>query len=199
VLYRNTSIKSLDLSHNGLDDIESTNLVRELICRNKTIRSLCIAANAFGRNAAATQSIFEGLRSNTALQQLDLGACGLDDQSISVLANALVTRNASSSLELNLQGNEITSVGVRALVGGSVEAVKTLTKLCLTYNPVISEVAAILVDTLGRNAMPSLKRLHLDNCGIEDDGFVALVSALEQNTSLQSSAWQEIISVSEVL
>jgi Ran GTPase-activating protein (RanGAP) involved in mRNA processing and transport len=33
--------------------------------------------------------------------------------------------------------------------------------------------------------MPSLKRLDLGGCGIEDDGFVAVVSALEQNTSLQ--------------
>jgi hypothetical protein len=33
--------------------------------------------------------------------------------------------------------------------------------------------------------MPSLKRLHLAGCGIEDDGLVALVSALEQNSSLK--------------
>jgi Ran GTPase-activating protein (RanGAP) involved in mRNA processing and transport len=33
--------------------------------------------------------------------------------------------------------------------------------------------------------MPSLKRLNLCSCDIEDDGIVALVSALEQNTSLQ--------------
>jgi hypothetical protein len=38
---------------------------------------------------------------------------------------------------------------------------------------------------LGSNAMPSLKEIDLDRCGIDDDGFVALVSALEQNTSLQ--------------
>jgi hypothetical protein len=30
-------------------------------------------------------SIFEGLRSNTALQQLDLRRCGLDDQEVSIL------------------------------------------------------------------------------------------------------------------
>jgi Ran GTPase-activating protein (RanGAP) involved in mRNA processing and transport len=33
--------------------------------------------------------------------------------------------------------------------------------------------------------MPSLKRLQLGWCDIEDDGLVALVAALEQNTSLQ--------------
>jgi Ran GTPase-activating protein (RanGAP) involved in mRNA processing and transport len=180
VLYRNTSIKALDLKKNGLHDIESANVLRELVRRNKTITTLCIARTVFGRNAAAVRSIADGVRSNTALQQFDLSWCGLDDQGISVLANALAIRNASI-LELNLRNNEITSVGVHALV----EAMKTLTKLSLAFNPVKSEGAAILADALGRNAMPSLKRLDLGWCGIDDDGVVALVSALEQNTSLQ--------------
>jgi Ran GTPase-activating protein (RanGAP) involved in mRNA processing and transport len=112
VLYRNTSIKSLDLSYTGLDDIESANVLRELIRRNKTITSLCIARNAFGRNAAAVRSIVEGVRSNRTLQQVDLSGCALADRGISVLANALVARNASM-LELNIGSNEITSLGVR--------------------------------------------------------------------------------------
>jgi Ran GTPase-activating protein (RanGAP) involved in mRNA processing and transport len=66
-----------------------------------------------------------------------------------------------------------------------VEAVKTLTHLCLSGNFVKCEGATILADALGRNAMPELKRLDLNWCGIDYDGFVALVSALEQNTSLQ--------------
>jgi Ran GTPase-activating protein (RanGAP) involved in mRNA processing and transport len=183
-LYSNTSIKSLDLSINSLDDIESANVLCELMRRNKSITSLSLAYNEFGRSAAAVRSIFEGMRNNTAIQQLDLHYCGLGDQCVSLLANAFAIRNGSM-LELDLGGNEITSVGVRALVDDNVEAVKTLTKLCLWYNPIRSEGATILADALGHNAMPSLKGLDLDCCGIEDDGFVALVSALEQNTSLQ--------------
>jgi ABC-type Na+ transport system ATPase subunit NatA len=38
-LYRNTSIKSLDLSYTGLNDIESTNALRELLRRNKKIQA----------------------------------------------------------------------------------------------------------------------------------------------------------------
>jgi Ran GTPase-activating protein (RanGAP) involved in mRNA processing and transport len=184
VIYRNTSIKSLDLKNNGLDDIESANVLRELIRRNKTIASLCIAHNAFGSNAAAVRSIMEGVRRNTTLQKLDFEYCRLDDQGISVLANALAIRNASL-LELNLDYNQITSVGVRALVDDNVEAVKTLTKLYLSANRIRSEGAIILADALGRNAMSSLKRLDLGWCGIDADGIAALVSALEQNTSLQ--------------
>jgi hypothetical protein len=37
---------------------------------------------------------------------------------------------------------------------------------------------------LGNNALPNLTRLSLSHCSIDDDGFIALVSALEQNTAL---------------
>jgi hypothetical protein len=37
---------------------------------------------------------------------------------------------------------------------------------------------------LGNNALPNLTRLSLFDCDIGDDGIIALVSALEQNTSL---------------
>jgi hypothetical protein len=80
VLYRNASIKSLDLSHNGLDDIESVNVLGELIRRNKTIASLCIASNGFDCDAAAAaaRSNADGVRSNTALQNLGPSWCELD-------------------------------------------------------------------------------------------------------------------------
>jgi hypothetical protein len=184
VLCRNTSIKTLYLSNNGLEDVESANFLRELLRRNKTITSLYLSENPFGGNAAATQSILEGVRSNTALQLLDLSYCGLSDQGISVLANALAARNAGT-LELDLHCNGITSVGVRALVDDNVEAVKTLTKLCLSGNLIGSEGATILANALGHYAMPNLKELRLGSCGIDDDGFVALVSSSEQNTTLQ--------------
>jgi Ran GTPase-activating protein (RanGAP) involved in mRNA processing and transport len=183
VLYRNRSIKTLDLSSNSLDDIESANVLRELLRRNKTITNICLAANTFGGNAAATRSIFEGLRGNTTLQQLHLGSCRLDDLGIAVLANVLAIRN-SSMVELDLSWNEITSVGVCALVDDSMEVV-TPTKLYLTGNRLRGEGVTFLANALGRNAMPNLKQLYLGWCHIDDDGFVALVSALEQNTSLQ--------------
>jgi Ran GTPase-activating protein (RanGAP) involved in mRNA processing and transport len=184
VLYCNTSIMSLGLRNNGLHDIESANVLRELIRRNKTITSLCIAHNAFGHNAVAVRSIADGVRSNTTLQKLDLRWCRLDDLGIAILGNAIVIRNASI-LELNLSCNEITSVGVRALVEGSMGAMKALTKLSLWGNPIRSEGAIIMADVLRNSTMPNLKRLDLGRCGIDDDGFVALVSALEQNTTLQ--------------
>jgi hypothetical protein len=54
-LYRNTSIKSLDLSFYGLNDIESANVLCQLIHCNKTITSLCLPENTFGRKSTAAR------------------------------------------------------------------------------------------------------------------------------------------------
>jgi Ran GTPase-activating protein (RanGAP) involved in mRNA processing and transport len=183
-LYRNTSVKVLDLVRNGLNDIESANVLRDLMRRNKTITKLCIAGNFFGSNIPAVRIIAEGVRSNTTLQHLGLETCLLDDQGISVLANGLGLQDSGPAV-LNLCNQLITSIGVLALTDEVTKAMNGVAKLSLSHNPVGSEGAAILADALGRNAMPSLKALMPDDCGIEDDGFVALVSALERNESLQ--------------
>jgi hypothetical protein len=59
-----------------------------------------------------------------------------------------------------------------------------ITDLDLSHNPIRNEGASLLAIALGNNALPNLARLSLSQCGIGDDGFIALVSALEQNTSL---------------
>jgi Ran GTPase-activating protein (RanGAP) involved in mRNA processing and transport len=173
-----------DLARNGLHDIGSANVLRELMRRNKTITRLCIHCNYFGSNIPAVRIIAEGVRSNTTLEDLQLQCCGLDDQGILVLANGLGLRD-SGLVELSLYNNYITSVGVLALAGEVTKAMNRVVMLSLSYNPVGSEGATILADAFGRNAMPSLKDLMLDDCGIGDDGFAALVSALEGNESLQ--------------
>jgi hypothetical protein len=55
------------------------------------------------------------------------------------------------------------------------------TDLDLQFNPIGNEGASLLARSLGNNAQPNLTSLSLSGC---NDGFIALVSALEQNTSL---------------
>jgi hypothetical protein len=56
-----------------------------------------------------------------------------------------------------------------------------ITDLELQHNPIGNEGAIRLARSLGNNTLPNLTGLSLCSCGIDD---VALVSALEQNTSL---------------
>jgi hypothetical protein len=59
-----------------------------------------------------------------------------------------------------------------------------ITDLELRFNPIGNEGASVLARSLRTNALPNLTRLSLVQCSIGDDGFIALMSALEQNTSL---------------
>jgi hypothetical protein len=59
-----------------------------------------------------------------------------------------------------------------------------ITDLDLRNNHIGNEGASLVARSLGNNALPNLTRLYLYNCYVGDDGFIALVSALWQTTSL---------------
>jgi Ran GTPase-activating protein (RanGAP) involved in mRNA processing and transport len=184
VLYRNTNIQGLDVSTNGLDDPASVNIMRELLRRNKTITRLFMDRNAFGRDVAAVRCIAEGLRSNTTLLLLDFSSCELDDEGLSTLAQSL-GQQKRSLVDIDLSGNDIRHNGLRALINNATAALSTVTHLNLSHNPMFGEGATLLADTLRLQTLPSLKCLRLQGCRIGDDGLAALVSALEQNESLE--------------
>jgi hypothetical protein len=72
-----------------------------------------------------------------------------------------------------------------------------ITGLDVRYNPIRNEGASLLARTLGNNALPNLIRLCLSDCGIKDDGLIALILALKQNTSLLQLDLRNISGFSE--
>jgi Ran GTPase-activating protein (RanGAP) involved in mRNA processing and transport len=179
-LYYNTSIKVLDMSCNNLIDIESFRLLRDILRRNKTITDLDLSLNGFGQTTGAVECVADGLGCNTTLLKIDLSHCVLRDDGVSMLARTLGSRNTTLR-KLSLGNNIITSTGVGVLLETSFH----ITDLDLRRNlPIGNEGASILARSLRNNALPNLTRLSLFRCGIGDDGLIALVSALEQNTSL---------------
>jgi Ran GTPase-activating protein (RanGAP) involved in mRNA processing and transport len=183
VLHRNTSIQGLDVSDNGLDDLVAANALRELLRRNKTITRLCVDKNAFGSNVAAVRGIADGFRANTTLQELDLSFCKLGNHGLSILAESL-GQQKRGLVKLRLCGNLITCSGLRALMTNAAVALSTVTHLNLSGNSVLDEGASFLAEALRLQTLPSLTYLCLHNCGISDDGLVALMSALEENDTL---------------
>jgi Ran GTPase-activating protein (RanGAP) involved in mRNA processing and transport len=190
VLYRNTSIKCLAVSYNGLDDLASANSMRELLRRNKTITRLNMDWNDFGGNVAAVRCIADGLRSNKTLQLLDISYCRLGDDDLVILAQSL-GQEKRSLVDIDLSGNNITRSGLRALINNATALLSAVTCLNLSHNPRFGEGATLLAETLRLQTMPSLKYLSLDGCGISDDGFATLMSALEQNESLENVSLEE--------
>jgi Ran GTPase-activating protein (RanGAP) involved in mRNA processing and transport len=183
-LYHNTSIKVLDMSDNNLKGMESATLLREILRTNKTMTALDLSGNEFGETTGAVECIADGLGSNATLLKINLSYCRLRDVGVSTLAQSLGSRNTTLQ-KLTLRWNSITSTGVGVLLETMEQNSHHITDLDLRHNSTIgNEGASLIARSLGNNALPNLTRLSLSHCGIGDDGFIALVSALEQNTSL---------------
>jgi Ran GTPase-activating protein (RanGAP) involved in mRNA processing and transport len=182
-LYCNTSIKELDISNNSLDDMESAKVLRDILRNNKTMITLDLSRNRFGNTTGAVEYIADGLGSNSTLPRIDLSRCSLGDDDVFTLAQTLGSRNTTLQ-KLSLSVNSITSTGLGVLLETMEQSSNSITDLNLLHNIIGNEGSNLLARSLGKNALPNLTRFSLSYCDIEDDGFIALVSALEQNTSL---------------
>jgi hypothetical protein len=80
--------------------------------------------------------------------------------------------------------NDVRSRGVGVLLETLEHNSRHITDLDLQHNLIWNEGASHLARFLENNALPSLTRLSLYHCGIRETGFIAVVSALEQNASL---------------
>jgi Leucine-rich repeat (LRR) protein len=183
VLHHNTSIKEVDLSYNNLSDMESAEGLRRILLHNKTLTTLDLSWNTFGQTDGAVERIADGLGSNSTLLKIDLSFCALGDGGVSILTQTLGSRNTALQ-KLNLGYNLITSTGAGMLLETMEQSSHHITDLDLQQNPVGNEGASLLAAALGNDALPNLTNLGLRYCDIGDDGFIALLSALEQNTSL---------------
>jgi Ran GTPase-activating protein (RanGAP) involved in mRNA processing and transport len=181
-LCRNTSIRVLDISGNDLNTLESAEILRDVLRSNKTMTAINLSGNRFGETIGAVERIADGLGSNSTLQKIDLSSCALGNNGVSILTQTLGSRNTTLQ-KLTLAMNSIGSTGVGALLD-MIEQSCHITDLDLRQNLIGNGGASLLARSLGNNASPNLKRLSLSYCGIGDDGFLTLISALEQNTSL---------------
>jgi Ran GTPase-activating protein (RanGAP) involved in mRNA processing and transport len=181
-LYHDTSIEQLDLSGNNLIDVESAEILGGVLRSNKSITSLDLSGNTFGRTPGAIDCIASGLGDNSTLLKIDLSSCALGDEDVSILAQALDSR-ITTLQKLALGWNTIISTGIGVLAE-TMKQSHPIKDLDLQRNYFGDGGAILLARSLGKNVLPDLTRLSLHNCGIGDDGFIALMSALEHNTSL---------------
>jgi Ran GTPase-activating protein (RanGAP) involved in mRNA processing and transport len=183
-LYHNTSIKVLDISWNRLDDMESAEILRDILCSNKTMTALDLSYNRFGLTIGAVACIADGLDSNSTLLKIDLSMCALGDVGVSTLAQTLGSWNTTLH-KLSLLHNFTTSTGVGVLHETTERNSHHITDLELDENIIGDEGASPLARYLGNDALPNLTRLSLSNCEIDDDGFIALVTALKETGALR--------------
>jgi Ran GTPase-activating protein (RanGAP) involved in mRNA processing and transport len=171
------------ISGNRFNDMECAGLLRDLVRCNKTITTLDLSGNNFGRIVGAVECIADGLGSNSTLLKINLSSCDLGDGGVSTLAQKLGFQNTTLQ-KLALGWNSITSTGVGMLFETMEQSSHHIMDLDLQRNLIGNEGASLLARSLENNALPNLTRLSLFQCGIGDDGFIALVAALERNISL---------------
>jgi Ran GTPase-activating protein (RanGAP) involved in mRNA processing and transport len=113
-LYHNTSIKELDMSGNHLNDMESAEILQDILRSNKTITTLDLSRNRFGRMTGAVGCIAEGLGNNSTLMDIHLSRCALRDGGVSALVQFIGSRDTTLH-KLSLKRNSITSTGIGVL------------------------------------------------------------------------------------
>jgi Ran GTPase-activating protein (RanGAP) involved in mRNA processing and transport len=172
------------LSGNNFDDIECARFLRDILRTNKTITTLDLSGNKFGLTAGSVDCIAAGLGNISTLLQIGLSSCCLKNGAVSILAHALGSGRTKLQ-KLALGNNSITSTGLGVLLEMMEQSSNSITDLDLHHNSICNEGACLLAATLEKNALPNLTSLSLSNCfDGDEDGLIALVSALEQNTSL---------------
>jgi hypothetical protein len=140
-LYHNTFIKVLNISHYGSDDMESAEIFRDILHCNKTMITLDLSGNTFGRTTGAVECIADGLGGNSTLLNINLSRCRLGDGGLSPVARTLGSRNTTLQ-KLAVGGNAITYTGVGVLLE---MRNKTTTSRILTSSATIFETKELFV------------------------------------------------------
>ncbi len=181
-LITNTSLVKLNVYGCSVKITEENGpVLREMLQKNSTLEDLHLYRNPQLYDTGAA-FIAEGLKQNSSLRVLDLGDCGIGDQGVRLLGDALVVTH--SLKELKLRGNAITGVGGAAVLGEMLQRNSTVEVLGLSRNPQLSDAGVFFIaEGLKQNS--SLRVLALGACSISDEGVRSLGDALVVNDSLK--------------
>jgi hypothetical protein len=180
LLSDNSMITELEIckSYGGPPMRGLTHVLQALGCR-PTLTKLGLHGCPLDRDEARQLGMV--LRETPSLQRLALTDGTLGSAELAELAPESYD-NAIKVLDIS--GNRLGSVDVGVLLETMEHNSNHITDLDLGSNRIGNEGASLLAISLENNALPNFTRLSLHRCGIGDDGFIALMSALEQKKSL---------------
>jgi Ran GTPase-activating protein (RanGAP) involved in mRNA processing and transport len=189
---KNSVIEKLDLSGNKLGDAE-VGIFARLLLANQNLKSLVLCHNIIGDAGALELAV--ALRQNNTLDLLDLAVNDIGSDGANALADALAANDALN--DLDLQGNSIGDDGATSITE------------MLTRNESIETVCIGGFDEKGLKAfatrlasMNGLKTLKVGNPDVR--GYTSeignsFVLALEQNTTLETFAFDAMYHDFEVM
>ncbi|XP_039534599.1 NACHT, LRR and PYD domains-containing protein 3-like isoform X13 [Pimephales promelas] len=196
--------RSVLLSDCGVTDEGFAALTSALRSNPEHLRHLDLSGNKIGESVNLLSDVLQN--PHCKLERLWLSDCGVTDEGFAALTSALRS-NPEHLRELSLSGNKIgesvnllsdvlqnphcklerlwlrdcgvTDEGFAALTSALRSNPEHLRELSLSGNK-IGESVNLLCDVL-QNPHCKLERLWLRDCGVTDEGFAALTSALRSN------------------
>ncbi|CAM4549809.1 unnamed protein product [Leuciscus chuanchicus] len=196
--------RSLQLSKCDLTDEGFAALTSALRSNPEHLRKLSLSGNKIGESVNLLSDVLQN--PHCKLEKLWLSDCGVTDEGFAALTSALRS-NPEHLRELNLSWNKIgksvnllsdvlqnphckleklwlrycgvTDEGFAALTSALRSNPEHLRELSLSFNK-IGKSVNLLSDVL-QNPHCKLEKLWLSDCGVTDEGFAALTSALRSN------------------
>ena len=144
--YYNKSV--VDLSEKQLSDDDMEIVVAQILLRNQC-KKLILKKNMITEKGAF--KLAQGLKTNTSLENLDLGKNNIQDQGVQYLVEALITSNKTLT-KLHLQSNGITEVGAGYLAD-MLTCNPAIRRLGLDYNYIGDGGTRLLSDALRSNSI----------------------------------------------
>ncbi|GAM27138.1 hypothetical protein SAMD00019534_103130 [Acytostelium subglobosum LB1] len=176
---KNRSLTEISLSENAFDDSVGA-MLGNIFKDNRTLRSLDISANQLGEETAA--SFAESLVQCTTLTSLNISECSLANDGGINLFQTL--QNNTSIRHLILWSCDLNQDSLKDELASFIKNNRTVTTLSLGYNDLTSnDIIPIIKDGLIYNT--TLQVLSLNNNHIDSQGGIELARYLETNTSLQ--------------
>ncbi|XP_039516229.1 protein NLRC5-like isoform X1 [Pimephales promelas] len=197
-------LEKLWLRDCGVTDEGFAALTSALISNPEHLRELDLTGNKIGESVNLLCDVLQN--PHCKLEKLRLSYCGVTDEGFAALTSALIS-NPEHLRELDLSGNKmgesvnllcdvlqnphckleklwlwdcgVTDEGFAALTSALRSNPEHLRDLDLSFNK-IGESVNLLCDVL-QNPHCKLEKLRLYNCGVTDEGFAALTSALRSN------------------
>lgn len=203
-LAENTSITDISFVKCKIGD-EAMDAFAMVLKVNSTLESLQIHDCFIGYLGADDLDIGDALKHNTSLKKLILSKCDIGVKGAKALARGL--KDSSSLVELSMACNCIEDDGAEWLSGVFGQNT-SLSTLCLSNCSIgpdgvidilreLGEFTALKVLDISNNDIGkgidkmydmlvdnSLEELIIGNCGLKEEGYVLLGSALEMNHSL---------------
>ena len=156
---------------------EYVNEITESLQNNTKLQSLKLK----NITKEAAELIFEIIRTNKALQKLDLSNNTLSDDGAVTIGNAIKINNAL--VELNISHNNITNKGSKNITE-AIQVNTTLMRLNISNNILSDDGATAISNCLKCNSC--LLELYISHTGITNKGTKEIADAIQINSTLQN-------------